>query len=516
MGDVRLSIKNLDKSFSVPVLDGVNISIAAGEVHAIVGENGAGKTTLVNILAGLVAKDRGELLLDEAPYEPSRPGDAFRRGVSFVAQELSIIGTLTVAENISLRNLPQRGSVILRDRLDGRAKQLLRLAGLGHVSPQTRAEELSLAERQLLEVAKAVAMDCRLLVLDEPTSALSAPQAARLHEIIADLAASGTSIIYISHRLHDVLQVSDTITILRDGQVVASAPAGSLSIADMMEHMAGREVAMGRAARQAQRNKTIVLDVEDVATARLPNGISFSCHSGEIVGVAGLAGSGRSELLEAMFGLVPLTGGCVTHLAGKQKCAIRSARHAVKAGMGFLGEDRQSMGLLQGQSVLANIILPGLAGVASSLGLVDRERETGEASRLVENLAIRCDSLYQGIDELSGGNQQKALIARWLQCDSQIFLLDEPTRGIDVATKFAIYELLSELRSREKTVVLASSEIEELMTVCDRILVLSGKKLVKIFSRDNWSEAEILSAAFSELAAKSSLIGSRPQHANRP
>lgn len=516
MGNVRLSIKNLDKSFSVPVLEGVNISVASGEVHAIVGENGAGKTTLVNILAGLQAKDGGELVLDGLIYEPSRPGDAFQRGVSFVAQELSIIGTLTVAENIGLRNLPQRRFVILRDKLDDKAKRLLQLVGLAHVSPQTRADEISLAERQLLELAKAVAMDCRLLVLDEPTSALSAPQAARLHEIIADLAASGTSVIYISHRLDDVLQVSDTITILRDGQVVSSVPAGTLSIADMMERMAGRDVAAGNTARQELRNKTAVLDVEDITTASLPNGISFTCHSGEIIGIAGLAGSGRSELLEALFGLVPLTGGSVTRIAGKQKCAIRNAHHAVKSGMGFLGEDRQSMGLLAGRSVLANITLPGLASVASSLGLINRARETEEASRLVDKLAIRCAGLYQDIDELSGGNQQKALIARWLQCDSEIFLLDEPTRGIDVATKIAIYELLFELRGREKAVVLASSEIDELMTVCDCILVLSGKKLVKIFVRDNWSEAEILSAAFLEFAAKSSLIESGQQHAGGP
>jgi len=505
-GTIRLAVNNLNKSFNVPVLDGINLSVACGEVHAIVGENGAGKTTLVNILAGLLEKDGGEMILDGKPYDPSSARDAFNNGVSFVAQELSVIGTLSAAENIGLRNLPQRNSVILSDELNSQAKLLLAHVGLEHVPPTMLAGELSLAECQLLEIAKALATDCRLLVLDEPTSALSAPQADRVHEIAAELAAAGTSIIYISHRLEDVLRVSDTVTVFRDGQVVATADAGDLSVANMMQHMAGRDVRKPGRRDDRQEEKVRVLEADDITTDLLQNKISLTCHAGEIVGVAGLAGSGRSELLEALFGLEPLTGGCVSRFVAGQKYAISNPSQAIRYGVGYLGEDRQAMGLFPGQSVLSNITLPGLASLASRFGIVDKSRELAAGSSLVEKLAIRCAGLHQDIDHLSGGNQQKALIARWLLCDSEIFLLDEPTRGIDVGTKNAIYELLFELQERGKTILITSSEIDELMTVCDRILVLSDRKLVREFRRDDWSEAEILAAAFAGYTQFSSAV----------
>jgi ribose transport system ATP-binding protein len=515
-GCVRLDVNNLNKSFSVPVLDGVSLRIACGEVHAIVGENGAGKSTLVNILAGLLAKDSGEMFLDGNPYDPSDAKDAFNHGVSFVAQELSTIGTLTAAENISIRELPRRHSVILRDELNSRAMRLLARVGLEQVSPTALASELSLAECQLLELAKALTTDCRLLVLDEPTSALSAPQAERIHEIVAELAAAGTSIVYISHRLDDVLRISDTVTILRDGQVVASVEAGELSVTSMMQQMAGRDMQKPFRPSGRQKENPVVLEVNDITTGKLPSRIRFSCHAGEIVGIAGLTGSGRSELLDALFGLQPLTGGSVSRCIAEQKHEIRRASQAISHGVGYLGEDRQAMSLFHGKSVLVNITLPGLPGLSSRIGIVDRARELAAGSRVAEKLAIRCTGLHQEIDQLSGGNQQKALIARWLLCDSEIFLLDEPTRGIDVGTKNAIYELLFELQERDKTILISSSEIEELMTVCDRILVLSNRKLVKEFVRDHWSEAEILAAAFAGFTQIPTTVGTADQRARGP
>lgn len=516
MENARLSIRNLNKSFSAPVLRDISLSIACGEIHAIVGENGAGKSTLVNILAGLLQKDSGELFLDNVTYVPSGPRDGFDNGVSCVAQELSIIGTLSVAENIALRKLPHRKSVIQIDELNQQAERLLSRVGLDHVSPDMLADRLSLADRQLLEMAKALAEDCRLLILDEPTSALTGPQADRLHEIVTELAARDTSIIYISHRLDDVLQVSDSVTILRDGQVVVSAPAHTLSVSTIVEKMTGRDDQNRGNSSEAMAGKVPVLEIDNITTADLPHAISFACDRGEIVGIAGLAGSGRSELLEALFGLVSLTGGRVNRCTETGKIPIRSASHAVKTGIGFLGEDRQSMGLFSGQSVLANITLPGLSRVASSLGIVDRTREMTAGTELADKLAIRCSSLHQDIDELSGGNQQKALIARWLHRDSEIFLLDEPTRGVDVGTKNAIYELLFEMQSRGKTVLVASSEIDELMTVCGRILVLSDRKLARVFERGEWSETEILTAAFQEFAPKSLAMNSRQDMSGSP
>lgn len=498
MEETLLSINNLNKSFSTPVLKNVNLTIERGEIHAIVGENGAGKSTLVNILTGLLRRDSGQILLHGVAYDPSAPSDGFAAGISFAAQELSIIDTLSVAENIGLKNLPRKNSVILRDKLDVQARRLLQLTGLEGIHPDAPAGTLSLAERQLLELAKAFATDCCLLILDEPTAALTGPQADHLHRIIKDIAAAGTAVIYISHRLDDVLSVADTVSVLRDGQVVSSVPAGTTTVPDILEQMSGRIAPDPKMSAAQEIGDVAVLNVEVITTDELPHPISFTCHTGEIIGIAGLAGSGRSELLQAMFGLHKLTGGYVTRCTADGAKAIRSARHAVDMGIGFLAEDRQSMGIFSGLPVLANMTLPGIARVSSSLGVLDRELERQVGSELTDKLAIKCDGLDQDIEQLSGGNQQKALIARWLHCDSDIFLLDEPTRGVDVGTKNAIYDLLFELQGRGKTVLVASSEIEELMTVSSRILVLSDRKLVKTFERGDWSDTDILAAAFQE------------------
>jgi len=503
MGKLLLSIKNLNKSFATPVLRDVSLSIRHGEIHAIVGENGAGKSTLVNILTGMLRKDSGQIFLDGIEYEANSPANAFAAGVSFAAQELSIIGTLSVAENIGLRKLPHSKSVILREELDQQARDLMKLVGLEGLSPDTLADSLSIADRQLLELAKALAPDCRLLLLDEPTAALTAPQADHLHSIISDLAAAGTSVLYISHRLDDVLSVADVISVLRDGKVVSSVPAHTSTVAAMIEQMTGRnQQRMDRSTAPAQSDIP-VLKVEELTTGELPHPISFTCHQGEIIGVAGLAGSGRSELLQALFGLVPGTSGSVARCTGNGEFAVRNASHAVEMGIGFLAEDRKTMGIFSGQSVLANMMLPGISRVSSSFGLIDRVLETDAGAELAAKLQIKCHSLGQDIEQLSGGNQQKTLLARWLNCDSAIFLLDEPTRGVDVATKNAIYELLFEMQCKHKAIIIASSETEELMTVCNRILVLSDRKLVKEFTRGEWSEKDILEAAFQEFTNES-------------
>ncbi|MFT5500126.1 MAG: ribose transport system ATP-binding protein [Woeseiaceae bacterium] len=502
MENARLSIENLHKSFSVPVLKGINLSIAPGEIHAIVGENGAGKSTLVNILAGLLQREAGTVSLDGENYEPDGPADAFLSGVSFAAQELSTIGTLSVAENVALRNLPQKNFTIAREELRKRANRLLQMVGLGEIDPNMRADLLSLADRQLLELAKALSQDCRLLILDEPTAALTAPQAVRLHEIIADLSSTGTSVVYISHRLGDVLDVADTVTVMRDGQVVATGPADALTASELMLQMTGQApVESAQSIRRLQAD-SCVLEIKGITSSELPHPVSFDCRAGEIVGIAGLAGSGRSEVLNAVFGLTPLRGGRVSRITGSDQTDISDACQAVKNGMGYLGEDRQAMGLFSGQSVLTNIMLPGRGG-ARLISLIDRKAEKSMGAELAGKLAIKCESLQQDIHELSGGNQQKALIARWLNSDVDIFLLDEPTRGVDVGTKEAINALLIELRDRSKTILVASSEIDELMKICDRILVLSSRKLVSTFVPGEWSEQAILEAAFSEFTSDS-------------
>ncbi len=492
----RLAIRDLDKSYAAPVLKKVCLAVAAGEVHALVGENGAGKTTLVNILAGLAPRDAGGIELDGVPYEPSGAKDAFAAGVSVAAQELATIGTLTVAENIGLRALPARGGIVDRAALHDCAREALAIVGLDDAIIDMPVQALGVADRQLVELARALTGDARLLVFDEPTAALTSDQSDRLHRVIRERAAQGTAAIYISHRLRDVLGVADTVSVLRDGRVVLTAPAESLAVDDLVAAMAGNLFRQQGGETRASRPGAPLIRAESVTTADLPVPVSMTGHAGEIIGIAGLAGAGRSELLHALFGLVRLTGGRVERRVVGADVALKDARHAVRCGIALLGEDRQSQGLFRGQSVRTNMMIPGRGGDLSPLRLIDRRRETAAAAALVDRLDIRCRELGQDVAELSGGNQQKALIGRWLHRDAEVLLLDEPTRGVDVATKGAIYELLSELRDDGKCIVLASSEIEELMTVCDRILVLSGRRLERQFERGAWSEKDILAAAF--------------------
>ncbi|MDX1403566.1 MAG: sugar ABC transporter ATP-binding protein [Woeseiaceae bacterium] len=492
----RLAVHHLDKSYAAPVLKDVCLTIAAGEVHAIVGENGAGKTTLVNILAGLVQRDAGEIALDGAPYLPLEAKDAFAAGVSVAAQELATIDTLSVAENIGLRDLPARRGIIDRAALARTSRQALESLGLDDAIADLPVGSLPIADRQLVELARTLTPDARLLVFDEPTAALTAPQADRLHRLIRERAAAGAAVIYISHRLADVLAVADNVSVLRDGRLVLSQATASLDVDDLVAAMAGDLYRQRDAHSRHEGYGEPLLRVQSLTTADLPEPLSVTAHAGEIVGIAGLAGAGRSELLHAIFGLVRPTGGTVVRVIQGSEVAVSNASHAVRLGIALLGEDRQSMGLYRGQSLTTNMMIPGKREAASLLKLIDKKRESAAAAAMIGKLAIRCDGPRQAVDELSGGNQQKTLIARWLHRDSDVLLLDEPTRGVDVGTKARIYELLFEMRDNGKCIVLASSEIDELMAICDRILVMSGRRLVRTFWRDAFSEREILAAAF--------------------
>ena len=497
MIDARLSIRNVNQSYAEPVLKDVCLSIASGEVHALVGENGAGKTTLASILAGLIYCDHGEMLLDGEHYRPRNAQEALSAGVSLAAQEPATIDRLSVGENIGLRKMPARYGVIDRAELERTARKALRLVGSDITDTNMNLYELNIANRQLVELARVLEGGSKILILDEPTAALTQPQTDRLHKVIRDLAVNGTSIIYISHRLSDVLDVADVVSVLRDGQIVLSEPADSLTVDRLVFAMAGDVFKRrGDSVQHAQLGDPL-LRVESIASADFTGPISFIGNAGEIIGLAGLAGSGRSALLHTIFGSTKLTQGRVIRVVENEDVELKTSYQAVKNGVALLGEDRISMGLFPGQSVRTNMMLPGNREHLTPFRRIDTRQECKATQALITQLDIRSNGLEQDIAQLSGGNQQKALIGRWLHSDAEVLLLDEPTRGVDIGTKSAIYDLLFELQNDGKCILVASSEMEELLLIATRILVLSGRKLVREFECGNWTETAILTAAFS-------------------
>jgi ribose transport system ATP-binding protein len=499
----RLTIHGLSKAFAAPVLREVSLSIAPGEIHGLVGENGAGKSTLINIVTGVLPRDAGELLLDGEAYRPRRPRDATRAGIAVVSQELSLVDTLDVADNLLLRRLPSRWGLVRRGEAAAESAALLDKVGLTGVRPDTSLSALSLSERQLLEFAKAIAQPSRLLILDEPTAALTAPQAERLHRILAEMAADGAAILYVSHRLEDVRAVCDRVSVLRDGEITRTADTPALSVAEMIEAMSGRKPLAATPGVGRAVSHEPLLTARAVTTRGLPHPIDLDLHGGEIVGVAGLAGSGRTELLEALSGMAPLRSGQVMRHGGSSPVAIGSQHQAVANRVGLLTEDRKASGIFAGQSVRFNMSLAALAGRAPG-GIVDRADEGARVADLIAALRIRCNGPDQDIAELSGGNQQKVLFARWMMRGVEVLLLDEPTRGVDVGSKFDIHAEIRKLAAAGCAVLVVSSEIEELTALADRIIVLSGKRRVAQFdapppnagSGAGWDVGPILEAAF--------------------
>jgi len=494
---VRVNIQGLHKSFATPVLKGVDLQVGEGEILGLVGENGAGKSTLINILCGLLPPSQGLLQIDGEAYSPKNIRDAMRRGISLAAQELSLIDNLSVAENICLKALPARAGRIRRGELRRRAADLLALVGADQVPPDAMLAGLSLAEKQLVELAKALSADAGLLILDEPTAALTGPQAARLHDIIRARSRAGLSVIYVSHRLDDVLEVCDRVAVLRDGEIQCCRDSADLDVDGLIRAMSGVSPP-GRAGDAERKLGPLCLEVSGLCGAGLPHPIDLRCHRGEILGIAGLAGAGRSELLEAIYGLGDRRGGRVALLDGDRRTEIHSAHRAARCGIGLIAEDRKSQGIFADKSLAFNSTIAGLDRISGWLGRLLPRREKARTEQLIEALSVRCEGPAQPIGKLSGGNQQKLLLARWIHCDARVLLLDEPTRGVDVGSKLAIHDRLRALRDRGVAIILVSSELEELNALCDNILVLSKRKPAARFRRGDWSNDAILKAAFSE------------------
>ncbi len=495
-GKTLFNACGISKSFpGVQALREVDFDLKEGEVHALVGENGAGKSTLVHVLAGLQSPDSGQMHLEGQRYEPRGKADAEARGIKIVCQELNLIPNLTVAENIFIERLPSRLGFIDYKKLNRAARQLMERVGLEDVEPDVPVRLLGVGQQQMVEIAAGLSRRCRILALDEPTASLTDREIELLFARIEELKAEGVAIIYISHRIEEVIRIADRVTVLRDGKVVSTRPTSESSVNDIIFRMVGRDLEHEQL-RQGSTPGRVALRVAGLSVGGKVRDISFEVRRGEILGVAGLMGSGRTEAMRAVFGADRADGGQVYLHESSEPTPIRAPSDAVRNGIALLTEDRKGQGLLLGLAVRDNISLARLSEV-SRFGWVNRSRERAVAKEYIDTLSVRCSSCEQQVRQLSGGNQQKVVIAKWMFRNCDILIFDEPTRGIDVGAKFEIYRMLAELAEKGRAIIFVSSDLKELMAICDRIMVFSAGRIAATFDRGQWSQEKIMSAAFS-------------------
>ncbi|XOV84791.1 MAG: sugar ABC transporter ATP-binding protein [bacterium] len=477
------------------MLDNTALTLSAGKVHALMGANGAGKTTLCNIICGITAADSGDMQRLGRPYQPNSILDAHRAGIRMVMQELNLIGDLSVAENLFFEDLPARCGIVDSKQLHAQAAALLRKLGIDELSPSRKVRELGIGQQQLLEIARALAAPCHLLILDEPTAALSDPQVDLLFRNIKQLTEAGTAILYISHRMEEIKRITDDISVLRDGRTVLSGSAQHISTESLISSMAAPLPDSNHSDTPPGRRKP-ALRLRGVGATQRLQGIDLDINYGEILGIAGLMGAGRTELLRAIFGADPIDSGAIYRDEDTQPLRLKSPVDAVRHGIGLIPEDRKQQGVFLTQSIRRNVTLLSLSQFANRWGWIDRDREHNAVQAQIESLSIKCDNIEQAVDTLSGGNQQKVSIARWLMRDCRILLFDEPTRGIDIHAKSQIYALLRALAAAGKAVVVVSSENSELTGLSDRIAVMSNGRLTATFIRGHWTSELITAASF--------------------
>jgi ribose transport system ATP-binding protein len=484
-----LEMRGIDKAFpGVHALHEVDLQVAEGEVLGLVGENGAGKSTLIKILSGAYSRDAGELFVGGEAVEAPDPQAMISRGVAVIYQEPSLAPHLTVAENIFMGRLPtsRLGAVDWR-RLAQDTAVVSQRVGLD-LEPQAIVGRLSVARRQMVEIAKALSRNARLIVLDEPSAVLGDAELQGLFGVIRRLAEKGVAFIYISHRLNEVFQVTDRVVVLKDGRVVTTSPTSELSGPQLVRLMVGRELAEGHVARSAERGE-VALEVRGLRRTGVLRDINLRVRTGEILGIAGLAGSGRTELLRAIHGADQLDGGSIEVFG--QLATIRSPREAIALGIGLLTEDRKDDGLMLEQSVAFNVTITRLRAVVRQ-GVIQPRRERDKVVDYVQRLSIRTPGIRSRVRNLSGGNQQKVIFAKWLHAESRILLIDEPTRGVDVGAKREIWQLLADLSARGAAIVMVSSELPEILAVSDRIVVMREGRITGELSRAEATEERIM------------------------
>ncbi len=492
MDSPLLTVTGLNKAYNAPVLSDFHFDLRPGELHALVGSNGAGKSTFAKILCGLTPPNSGDMVLEGEAYQPRSLKDAREHGVVMVMQELNVVGTLSVAENLFFDSLPNRWGWIAQDTLVEQSKAALDRVGLGNIDPHALAGTLGVGHQQMIEIASALARKCQLLILDEPTAALTDTEAKELFEQIHQLTAAGVGILYVSHRMEEIEALSDRVTVLRDGRSISTYTRDALDMDRLVFDMSGKRQVSSTASRGESSQGPPALELRDFGNHRV-TGLNFSVRYGEIVGLAGLVGSGRTETLRTLFGADPLLVGEI-RIDGK-RVELGSPEAALKTGLALLTEDRKAEGLLLPLGITENAILAS-HGHFSKRGWVQGDAAEAETRALCERLEVQYHDVDQAIGSLSGGNQQKVLMIRWLMTEARIFLLDEPTRGIDIGAKAVIYEVMRQLAREGKAILVVSSEMPELMELCDRILVLSDGQQSDVYEKDAFDEHAITESAF--------------------
>lgn len=488
----RVVMKNIVKSFGgVHALKDVSLEVLPGEIHALIGENGAGKSTLMKILSGALNKDSGEILIDGKSCEIDSPATGRSLGIGIIYQEFALAPHLTVAENIFLGQFCSKNGIIDWRDLNNQAKAVIEDVGF-NINPQTRVKDLSVAYQQVVEITKALSENVNVLILDEPTAVLSPQEAERLFEILFKLRDQGVSIIYISHRLEEIFKISDRITVMRDGEVTGQLDRSEAVTDTVIKLMIGRNLSALFPARNATIGEEI-LRVEHLTNEPKVKDVSFSVRAGEVLGFAGLVGSGRTEVMRAIFGADKKQSGTV-YLDDKI-LSIKSPTDAVRSRIGLLPESRKEQGILLNMSIRINMTMAAISKVVRYKSLINRKKEIDVVMELVRHLSVKTTNIENNVSSLSGGNQQKVSFAKWANADCRVIILDEPTRGVDVGAKTEIYDLINKLAESGMAVVVVSSELLEIIGLCDRVAVMNQGQIRGFLDKADLSEEKIMKLA---------------------
>lgn len=489
-GEFILEIKNLSKRFGgIQALESVNLQVRYGEVHALVGENGAGKSTLMNVLGGIIECDQGEVFYKGQPVVFSNPVQSLQAGIAIIHQELAMLPSLNVMDNMFMGRMKAKNGFISWRDFEKKTREYLAQVGLD-IDPYTLVRDLSISQRQIVEIAKAISMDASMIIMDEPNSSLSESETELLFNVIERLQANNVAVIYVSHKITEVLRISDRISVLRDGHYVGTVNKEEATVSSVIELMVGRQVLIQRVG-EGYRTDIALLQVEHLSGERFEN-VSFQLNRGEILGFAGLVGAGRSEVARAIFGADPIKNGKL--LIDGKPVRFKLPTDAIKAGLAMVQEDRKILSLFMDMSILYNVSIAKLPQLASG-GFIRGREETQTADSFVKKLSIKLSSIYAPVRSLSGGNQQKTVLARWLATNPRILILDEPTHGVDIGAKSEIYKLIRDLAETGMGIILISSELPEIMAMSDRIAVMHEGRLAGILDHAEATENKIMELA---------------------